>query len=27
MGMICLDNIAAVLTGAPAPNQVRLKHE
>ncbi|WHZ21396.1 MAG: D-3-phosphoglycerate dehydrogenase [Nitrospira sp.] len=23
MGMICLDNIAAVLAGAPAPNQVR----
>ncbi|WHZ15058.1 MAG: D-3-phosphoglycerate dehydrogenase [Nitrospira sp.] len=27
MGMICLENIAAVLAGAPAPNQVRLKNE
>jgi glyoxylate reductase len=27
MGKICLENIAAVLAGVPAPNQVRLKQE
>jgi glyoxylate reductase len=27
MGMICLENIAAVLAGAPAPNQVRTEQD